>query len=436
MKKQGEKDASGWRFETKQVHVGQEYPDAASGARAVPIYQNTAYVFKDTAQAAARFALEEGGDIYGRMANPTQTVLEKRIAALEGGSAALAVASGSAALAYVFQALAKAGGHIVSESTIYGGTYNLLKYTLADFGIETTFVDPETKKAVRGFEKAMRPNTKAIYIETLGNPNSNVVDIEALAALAHKHGAPLVVDATFSPPNLINTIDYGADIVVHSATKFINGHGTGLGGIIVESGKFDWKGSGKFPQLTEPNDSYHGLVFADVAGAAAFTTYIRTTLLRDMGASIAPLNAFLSLLGLETLSLRVERHVENTMEVLFYLEAQPKVKAIHHPTFESEPSHALYKKYFPRGAGSIFTFEYNGTEKETLAFIDRLKIFSLVANVADAKSIVSHPASTTHSQLTVAELAQQYIYRNTVRLSIGLENAEDLIEDLAQALKG
>jgi len=436
MKNRERKDTSKWRFETKQIHIGQEYPDAASGARAVPIYQNTAYVFKDTAQAAARFALEEGGDIYSRMANPTQAVLEKRVAALEGGTAALAVASGSAALAYVFQALARAGDHIVSESTIYGGTYNLLKHTLADFGIETAFVDPETKDAVRDFEKAIRPNTKAVYIETLGNPNSNVVDIEALAALAHSHGAPLVVDATFSPPNLINAIDYGADVVVHSATKFINGHGTGLGGIIVESGKFDWKESGKFPQLAEPNDSYHGIVFADAGGPAAFTTYIRTTLLRDTGASIAPLNAFLSLQGLETLSLRVERHVKNTMEILYYLEAQPKVKAIHHPTFESEPSHALYKKYFPKGAGSIFTFEYDGTEKETMAFIDRLNIFSLVANVADAKSIVIHPASTTHSQLTAAELAEQYIYPNTVRLSIGLENAEDLIEDLDQALNG
>ncbi|MDR3364339.1 MAG: O-acetylhomoserine aminocarboxypropyltransferase/cysteine synthase [Clostridiales Family XIII bacterium] len=430
------KDTSKWKFETKQVHSGQENPDAAFGARAVPIYQNTAYVFKDTAEAAGRFALTNAGNIYSRLTNPTQGVLEERIAALEGGAAALAVASGAAALTYTFQTLAKAGDHIVSESTIYGGTYNLLKHTLSTFGVETTFVDPEKPDALAAFEAAFKPNTKALFVETLGNPNSNVVDFEALAALAHRHGVPLVVDATFSPPNLINTIDYGADIVVHSGTKFINGHGTGLGGLIVESGKFDWKASGKYPQLTEPNESYHGVVFYDAVGPAAFVTSIRAILLRDTGSAIAPLNAFLLLQGLETLSLRVERHVENTLKIIDYLKTQPKAKAIHHPALENEPSHALYKKYFPKGAGSVFSFEYDGTEEEAKAFIDRLEIYSLLANVADAKSLVIHPASTTHSQLSASELIEQYIYPNTVRLSIGIENADDLIADLDQAFNG
>ena len=431
------KDTSKWRFETKQVHIGQENPDAESGARAVPIYQNTSYVFNDTEQATERFALMDDGNIYGRMSNPTQSVLEERIAALEGGTAALAVASGAAAMTYTFQALARAGDHIVSASTIYGGTYNLLKYTLADFGIETTFVDPETPDGgLSDFFAAVQPNTKAIFVETLGNPNSNVVDFEMLAKIAHHHRIPLVVDATFTPPNLINAIDHGVDIVVHSGTKFMNGHGTGLAGLIIEGGRFNWKASGKFSHLVQPNESYHGVSFFDTAGPATFVTYIRTTLLRDMGATIAPLNAFLLLQGLETLSLRIERHLENTFEILDYLRTQPKVKAIHHPAFKSELSHELYRKYFPRGAGSIFTFEYAGTEKDAKAFIDRLEIFSLLANVADAKSLVIHPASTTHSQLNETELAAQHIYPNTIRLSIGIENVEDLIADLDQAFKG
>jgi O-acetylhomoserine (thiol)-lyase len=432
------KDTSNWKFETKQVHIGQENPDPAYGARAVPIYQSTAYVFENTAQAQGRFALTEGGNIYSRLTNPTQGILEERIAALEGGAAALAVASGAAALTYTFEALARGGGHIVSESTIYGGTYNLLKHTLPDFGITTTFVDPETADGgLAAFEAAIQPNTKALFVETLGNPNSNVVDFEALAKIAHSHGIPLVVDATFTPPNLINTIEFGVDIVVHSGTKFLNGHGTGLAGLIVEAGKFDWKASGKFPQLVEPNVSYHGVPFYDAVGPAAFVTYIRAILLRDTGATIAPLNAFLLLQGLETLSLRVERHLENTFKILDYLRSQPqKVKAIHHPAFTSEPSNELYKRYFKKGAGSIFTFEYVGTEEETKAFIDRLEIFSLLANVADAKSLVIHPASTTHSQLSESELAEQYIYPNTVRLSVGIENADDLIADLDQAFKG
>jgi len=430
------KDTSKWRFETKQVHCGQESPDAAFGARAAPIYQNTAYVFEDTAQAAARFALSEGGNIYSRLTNPTQGVLEARIAALEGGSAALAVASGAAALTYAFLALAHAGDHIVAESTIYGGTYNLLRRTLADYGIGTSFVDPETEDAAASFAAAVRPNTKAVFIETLGNPNSNIVDIEAIASIAHGNGIPLVVDSTFTPPNLFRAMEHGADIVIHSATKFINGHGTGLGGLIVDSGKFDWKASGKFPQFSEPNESYHGAVFTDAAPGAAFVTFIRALLLRDTGAAIAPLNAFLLLQGLETLSLRVERHVANTLRILDYLRNQPKIKAVHHPALEDSPSHFLYRKYFPEGAGSIFTFEYDGTEAETLAFIDRLEIFSLVANVADAKSLVIHPKTTTHSQLSETELMEQYIYPNTVRLSIGIENADDLIADLDQALNG
>ena len=427
------KDTSRWRFETKQVHSGQEEADPANGARAVPIYQNTAYVFNDSAQAAGRFALTEGGNIYTRLGNPTTEVFEKRIAALEGGAAALATASGMAAITYAFQALAKAGDHIVAESTIYGGTSILLNHTLLSYGIETSFVDPEVPNAIDAFEKAFRPNTKVLYVETLGNPNSNVIDIEAFAALAHRHGVPLVVDSTFTPPNQLRAIEYGADIVVHSATKFINGHGTSLGGVIIESGSFDWKKSGKYPQLSEPNPSYHGVVFADVSGPAAFTAYIRSTLLRDTGAVISPFNSWLMLQGLETLSLRVERHVENTMKIVEFLKSHPKVAAIHHPSLESEPSHALYKKYFPHGAGTIFTFEYKGTMEETMAFTERLGIFSLVANVADAKSIVGHPASTTHSQLSESELAEQHIYPNTIRLSIGIENADDLIEDLDQA---
>jgi O-acetylhomoserine (thiol)-lyase len=430
------KDTSTWRFETRQVHAGQENPDPATGARAVPIYQNTAYVFADTAQAAGRFALTDAGNIYSRLTNPTQGVLEERIASLEGGAAALAVASGAAALTYTFQTLAGQGDHIVSESTIYGGTYNLLKHTLSRFGVETTFVDPERPDWKDAFAAAIRPNTKALFIETLGNPNSNVVDFEYLADLAHKHSIPLVVDATFTPPNLIKLFDYGADVIVHSGTKFINGHGTGLGGLIIESGKFDWKASGKFPQLTEPNESYHGVVFYDAVGPAAFVTSIRAILLRDTGSAIAPLNAFLLLQGLETLSLRVERHVENALKIIDYLKAHPKVKALHHPSLPGEPSHDLYKKYFPEGAGSIFTFEYDGTETEAKAFIDRLEIFSLLANVADVKSLVIHPASTTHSQLSATELKEQYIHPNTVRLSIGIENVLDLIADLEQAFKG
>jgi O-acetylhomoserine (thiol)-lyase len=432
----GIKDTLNWKFETKQVHAGQENADAAYGARAVPIYQNTAYVFADTAQAAGRFGLTDAGNIYSRLTNPTQGILEERIAALEGGAAALAVASGAAALTYTFQTLAKNGEHIVSESTIYGGTYNLLKHTLSTQGVSTTFVDPEVPDALAAFEAAIKPNTKAIFVESLGNPNSNVVDFEALGALAHKNGIPLVVDATFTPPNLINLFSHGVDIIVHSGTKFINGHGTGLSGLIIESGKFDWKASGKFPNLTEPNESYHGVVFYDAVGPAAFVTSIRAILLRDTGATVAPLNAFLAIQGLETLSLRVERHLENTFKILDYLKTQPKVKALHHPSLPDQASHELYKKYFPQGAGSIFTFEYDGSEEETKAFIDRLSIYSLLANVADAKSLVIHPASTTHSQLSAAELTEQYIFPNTVRLSIGIENADDLIADLDQAFKG
>ncbi|MDR2156543.1 MAG: O-acetylhomoserine aminocarboxypropyltransferase/cysteine synthase [Clostridiales Family XIII bacterium] len=422
-----------WAFETKQIHIGQEDADPATDARAVPIYQTTAYVFHDAAHAAARFGLADPGNIYSRLTNSTQDVFEKRIAALEGGTAALAVSSGAAALTYTFQALAQAGDHIVAEKTIYGGTYNLLAHTLPLFGVETTFVDPEEEGS---FANAIRPNTKLILIETLGNPNSNVVDFEALAELAHKHRIPLVVDATFTPPNLLRTIDYGADIVVHSATKFIGGHGTGLGGVIVESGKFDWKASGKFPNISEPNESYHGVSFSEAAGPAAFVTYIRAILLRDTGSAIAPLNAFLFILGLETLSLRVERHVENTLAIIEYLKTQPKVRKIHHPSLPDDPSHALYRKYFPKGAGSIFTFDIEGGQAEAHAFIDRLQIFSLLANVADVKSLVIHPATTTHSQLTAEELEEQGIHPNTVRLSVGTENVKDLIADLDQAFNG
>ena len=424
-------DRSKWEFETKQIHIGQEEADSATDARAVPIYQTTAYVFHDAAHAAARFNLTDAGNIYSRLTNSTQDVFEKRIAALEGGSAALAVSSGAAALTYVFQALAWGGGHVVSEKTIYGGTYNLLQHTLPNFGITTTFVDPDEEGS---FEKAIRPDTKLIFVETLGNPNSNVVDFEALANLAHAHKIPLVVDATFTPPNLLRTIDYGADIVVHSATKFIGGHGTGLGGVIIESGKFDWEASGKFPNLTEPNESYHGVPFYKAVGPAAFVTYIRAILLRDTGSAIAPLNAFLFILGLETLSLRVERHVENTLKVLEFLKDNPKIERINHPSLPDAPSHQLYKKYFPKGAGSIFTFDIKGGQAEAHAFIDKLGIFSLLANVADVKSLVIHPATTTHSQLSEKELAEQDIRPNTVRLSIGTENIKDILADLEQAL--
>jgi O-acetylhomoserine (thiol)-lyase len=426
------KDTSNWKFETKQIHIGQEQADPASDARAVPIYQTTAYVFHDAAHAAARFGLADAGNIYSRLTNSTQDVLERRIAALEGGAAALAVASGAAALNYTFQALATKGEHIVSEKTIYGGTFNLLQNTLPLYGIDTTFVEPD----VESFRAAIRPNTKSLFVESLGNANSTVVDFKALAGLAHEQGIPLVVDATFTPPNLIRTIEYGADIVVHSLTKVIGGHGTGLGGVIVDSGNFDWKASGKYPRISEPNPSYHGVSFTDAAGPAAFVTYIRAILLRDTGSTIAPLNAFLFILGLETLSLRVERHIENTLKVIEYLKTQPKVLKINHPSQPDQPSHELYKRYFPGGAGSIFTFEIEGGQAEAHAFIDRLQIFSLLANVADVKSLVIHPATTTHSQLPTEDLEDQDIYPNTVRFSIGTENVEDLIADIDQALNG
>lgn len=419
-----------WRFETIQLHAGQETADPATDARAVPIYASTSFVFRDSDDAADRFALKAAGNIYARLTNPTQAVFEERIAALEGGSAALAVASGMAALDYTFRTLAKSGDHIVASNTIYGGTYNLLAHTLPDFGIETTFVDPYEEG---GFENAVRENTKAIFVETLGNPNSNVADIEAAASVAHKHNIPLVVDSTFTTPYLIRPIEHGADIVVHSATKFIGGHGTALGGVIVDGGNFDWKASGKFRQLTEPNESYHGVSFADAAGKAAFATAVRALLLRDSGAAISPFNAFLLLQGLETLSLRVERHVENALKIVEYLNAHPKVAAVHHPSLESEPSHKLYEKYFPNGAGSIFTFEIKGGETEAKRFIDNIEIFSLLANVADSKSLIIHPATTTHAQLSESEKAEQGIKPNTIRLSIGTENADDLIEALSDA---
>jgi O-acetylhomoserine (thiol)-lyase len=421
---------STWEFETKQLHVGQESPDPASDARAVPIYQTTSYVFRDSAHAADRFGLRDPGNIYGRLTNSTQDVLERRLAALEGGVAALAVASGAAALTYTFQNLALAGDHIVSAKTIYGGTYNLLAHTLPQYGITTTFVNPYEKDA---FAKAIRPNTKAILIETLGNPHSNIIDIEALSGLAHANKIPLVVDSTFTPPNLLRPIEYGADIVVHSLTKFIGGHGTTLGGVIVDSGNFDWEASGKFPSITGPNPSYHGISFTKAVGAAAFVVKIRAILLRDTGACISPFSAFLLLQGVETLSLRVERHVENALNVVDYLKNHPKVEALHHPSLPNDPSHALYVKYFPKGAGSIFTFEIKGGQKEARNFIDRLQIFSLLANVADVKSLVIHPASTTHSQLNEAELAEQGIKPNTVRLSIGTEHIKDILADIEQA---
>lgn len=419
------------RFETLQVHAGQEQPDPATGARAVPIYQTTSFVFDDCAHAEARFNLSNAGNIYSRLTNPTQDAFEQRVAALEGGVAALATASGAAAVTYALQNLAEAGDHIVAEKTLYGGTYNLLAHTLKAWGIDTTFVDPDESGA---FERAITPRTKAIFIETLGNPHSNIVDIEALADLAHKNGIPLVVDNTFATPWLLRPIEHGADVVVHSATKFIGGHGTTLGGVIVDGGKFDWEASGKFPRLCEPEPSYHGLSFTKAVGAAAYAVRARAILLRDLGATLSPFNAFMLLQGLETLSLRVERHVSNALAVVEYLTKHPKVERVNHPCLANSPSHALYQRYFPRGGGSIFTFEVKGGAAEARAFIDRLQVFSLLANVADAKSLVIHPASTTHSQLTATELAETGIRPNTVRLSIGIEHVDDIIEDIAQAL--
>ena len=422
-----------WSLETKQLHIGQEQADPATDARAVPIYATASYVFHNAQHAADRFALKDAGNIYSRLTNPTEGVFEERIAALEGGSAALATASGAAAIAYTIQALAKAGEHIVASKTIYGGTFNLLSNTLPlTSGVTTTFVDPDEEDA---FEKAIRQNTKAIFIETLGNPNSNLIDIEAVAEIAHKHGIPLVIDSTFATPVLIRPIEYGADIVVHSATKFINGHGTAIGGVIVESGKFDWKASGKYPWISEANPSYHGISFADAVGPAAFVTYIRAILLRDTGATVNPFAAFLFLQGLETLSLRVERHTENALKIVNYLANHPQVDAVHHPSLESEPSHKLYKKYLPVGGGSIFTFEIKGDAETAKKFIDNLPIFSLLANVADVKSLVIHPASTTHSQLSEEDLLDQGIKPNTIRLSIGIEKAEDLIAALDLAFE-
>ena len=426
-------DTSAWGFETKQLHIGQENADPATDSRAVPIYQTTSYVFKNSAHAAARFGLADAGNIYGRLTNSTQDVFERRVAALEGGVAALAVASGAAAITYTFQNLAAAGDNIVSSKTIYGGTYNLLEHTLPEYGISTTFVDPDEEGA---FENAIRDNTKAIFIETLGNPNANLIDIEKTAEIAHKHKIPLVIDNTFGTPYLIRPIEHGADIVVHSATKFIGGHGTTLGGVIVDSGKFDWEASGKFASLVDPNPSYHGVSFTKAAGPAAFVTKIRAILLRDTGATISPFNAFLLLQGLETLSLRVERHVENALKVVEFLKNHPAVESVNHPSLPDHPDHALYEKYFPNGAGSIFTFEVKGGAKEAQEFIDRLQIFSLLANVADVKSLVIHPASTTHSQLTEEELLDQGIKPNTVRLSIGTESIKDILADLDQALRG
>ena len=416
-----------YRFETLQLHVGQEQPDPATDSRAVPSYQTTSYVFKNSAHAAARFGLADAGNIYGRLTNSTQDVFEKRIAALEGGVAALATASGAAAITYTIEALAADGGHIVAQKTIYGGSYNLLEHTLSHFGVSTTFVDAHNLEAVEG---AIQENTRAIYLETLGNPNSDIPDIDAIAEIAHKHGLPLVIDNTFGTPYLIRPIEHGADIVVHSATKFIGGHGTTLGGIIVDSGKFDWKASGKYPAIADPNPSYHGVSFVEAAGPAAFITYIRAILLRDMGATISPFNAFLLLQGTETLSLRIDRHVENTKKVVEYLSKHPLVEHVNHPSLPNHPDHALYEKYFPNGGASIFTFEIKGGQAEAHKFIDNLQLFSLLANVADVKSLVIHPATTTHSQLTDEELADQGIKQNTIRLSIGTEHIDDIIEDL------
>lgn len=418
---------SNYRFETLQLHVGQEQADPATDSRAVPIYQTSSYVFHNSKHAADRFGLADAGNIYGRLTNSTQDVLEQRLAALEGGSAALALASGAAAITYTIEALAANGGHIVSQKTIYGGSYNLLAHTLPQYGIETTFVDAHDLKEV---EAAIKENTRAVYLETLGNPNSDIPDIDAIAEIAHKHGLPLVIDNTFGTPYLIRPIEHGADIVVHSATKFIGGHGTTLGGIIVESGKFDWKKSGKYPNIADPNPSYHGVSFYDAVGPAAFVTYIRAILLRDTGATISPFNAFLLLQGVETLSLRLDRHAENTKKVVEFLSKHPKVEKVNHPSLPDHPDHALYQKYFPNGGASIFTFDIKGGQDEAWKFIDNLKIFSLLANVADVKSLVIHPASTTHSQLTDEELLDQGIKRNTIRLSIGTEHVDDIIEDL------
>ncbi len=418
---------SNYKFETLQLHVGQEEADIATGARAVPIYQTTSYVFRDSAHAAARFGLTDAGNIYGRLTNSTQDVLEKRVAALEGGVAALALASGAAAISYTIEALAADGGHIVAQKTIYGGSYNLLEHTLPHYGITTTFVDAHNLKEV---EDAIQPDTRAIYLETLGNPNSDIPDIDAIAEIAHKHGLPLVIDNTFGTPYLIRPIEHGADIVVHSATKFLGGHGTTLGGIIVDAGTFDWKASGKYPAIADPNPSYHGVSFVEAAGPAAFVTYIRAILLRDTGATISPFNAFLLLQGIETLSLRLERHAENTRKVVEFLKNHPQVEKVNHPSLPEHPDHALYEKYFPNGGASIFTFEIKGGQAEAHKFIDNLKIFSLLANVADVKSLVIHPATTTHSQLTDEELADQGIKQNTIRLSIGTEHIDDILADL------
>ena len=427
------KDTSNWGFETKQLHIGQESPDVATDARAVPIYQTTSYVFKNSAHAAARFGLSDAGNIYGRLTNSTQDVFEQRVAALEGGVAALATASGAAAITYTIQTLAEGGGHIVAQKTIYGGSYNLLAHTLPNYGIETTFVDIHNLDEVKA---AIRPDTKAIFTESLGNPNSDIPDVEAVSEIAHANKIPLVIDSTFATPYLFRPIEHGADIVVHSATKFIGGHGTTLGGVIVDSGKFDWEGSGKFASLVDLNPSYHGISFTEAIGPAAFVTKIRAILLRDTGATLSPFNAFLLLQGLETLSLRVERHAENTKKVLEFLTNHPLVEKVNHPALPDHPDHELYQKYYPNGGGSIFTFDIKGGEKEAHDFIDRLQIFSLLANVADVKSLVIHPASTTHSQLSEEELIDQGIKPGTIRLSIGTESAKDIIADLEQAFNG
>ena len=427
------KDSKNWGFETKQLHIGQEQADPTTDARAVPIYASTSFVFHNSQHAADRFGLRDAGNIYGRLTNPTVDIFEKRIASLEGGVAALGVASSAAALAYTFQALAKAGEHIVASKTIYGGTYNYLAHTFPlNNQVTTTFVDPYVEGS---FEAAIQDNTKAIFVETLGNPNSNLIDLEKLATIAHKHNIPLVVDSTFATPYLIRPIEYGADIVVHSATKFIGGHGTAIGGVIVDSGNFDWKASGKYPWISEPNPSYHGISFADAVGPAAFATYIRAIILRDTGATLSPFHAFLFLQGLETLSLRVERHVSNALKIVEYLNNHPQVEAVHHPSLPTEPTHELYKKYLPNGGGSIFTFEIKGDAATAQKFIDNLAIFSLLANVADVKSLVIHPATTTHSQCSEAELEEQGIKPNTIRLSIGIEKVEDLIAALDAAFE-
>ncbi len=417
-------------FETLQLHVGQEQADPTTDSRAVPIYQTTSYVFHNSKHASDRFGLRDAGNIYGRLTNSTQGVFEDRVAALEGGVAGLAVASGAAAVTYAIQNITNAGDHVVASKTIYGGSYNLLSHTLKNFGIDATFVDPDD---IDAFEKAIRPNTKLVFIETLGNPNSNISDIEATAEVAHRHNIPLLIDNTFGTPYLIRPLEHGADIVIHSATKFIGGHGSSLGGVIIDGGKFDWKKSGKFPQLSEPDPSYHGIVFADAVGAAAYVTRIRAILLRDTGATISPFNAFILLQGLETLSLRVERHVYNALKVVEFLSNHPQVEIVHHPALESHPNHDIYQRYFPNGAGSIFTFNIKGDAQKAQDWIDHLEIFSLLANVADVKSLVIHPASTTHSQLTDEELADQGIAQNTIRLSIGTEHIDDIIDDLQQA---